>query len=241
MTNRNINTVIEGVALPFPAEAGLISLTSPTCRLHPDAMPAFTDLCAAAEAEGFAIAVASSFRSVERQLLIWNDKVAGIRPVLDSLERPLDLSRMTDYEKVIAILRWSALPGCSRHHWGTDLDIYDAAAVASDYRVQLTAAECADEGPFTTFHQWLDQRIATGNAFGFYRPYGCDRGGVAPEPWHISYAPVADQIAAALNEKTLRELVAVLPLALRETVLEYFTEIYARFFVVPGVGEARNV
>ena len=28
------------------------------------------------------------------------------------------------------ILLWSALPGGSRHHWGTDVDVFDAAAVA---------------------------------------------------------------------------------------------------------------
>ena len=27
--------------------------------------------------------------------------------------------------------------------------------------------------------------------FGFFRPYRTDRGGVSPEPWHLSYAPVS--------------------------------------------------
>ena len=38
-------------------------------------------------------------------------------------------------------MRWSAIPGSSRHHWGTDLDVYDAAAVTPDYQVQLTPQE----------------------------------------------------------------------------------------------------
>ena len=46
------------------------------------------------------------------------------------------------------------------------------------------------------------------HAFGFFRPYTTDRGGVAPEPWHLSYAPVARQRAAAFIRRALREVLA---------------------------------
>ena len=36
-----------------------------------------------------------------------------------------------------AILLWSALPGASRHHWGTDFDVFDRAAVPPDYRAAV--------------------------------------------------------------------------------------------------------
>jgi len=39
-------------------------------------------------------------------------------------------------EKIASILRWSALPGTSRHHWGTDLDIIDAKALTAEMKVQ---------------------------------------------------------------------------------------------------------
>ncbi|NIM47861.1 MAG: D-alanyl-D-alanine carboxypeptidase family protein, partial [Gemmatimonadales bacterium] len=86
-------------------------------------------------------------------------------------------------------LRWSALPGASRHHWGTDLDVYDLAARPEGYEVELIPEEVDAGGMFGPLHEWLDGRIAADAAFGFFRPYERDRQGVAPERWHLSYAP----------------------------------------------------
>jgi len=52
-----------------------------------------------------------------RQAEIWNAKAAGLRPVLDANEQPIDTGTLSERELVFAILRWSALPGASRHHW----------------------------------------------------------------------------------------------------------------------------
>jgi LAS superfamily LD-carboxypeptidase LdcB len=220
----------EGVFLPEASQ--LLKLDAPSCLIQRDAAQPFLLLCSAASDAGFEIAVASSYRSVERQCLIWNEKLAGVRPVLDLQGNPLDISRMNEYDTVTAVLRWSALPGTSRHHWGTDLDIYDRAAVPTDYRVQLTCDECENNGPFATFHAWFDQRLADGKAFGFYRPYAVDRGGVAPEPWHISYAPLAARFSRQLNKDALRAVVAALDIGAKATVLANFDEIYQRFVVV---------
>ena len=56
-------------------------------------------------------------------------------------------------------------------------------------------AEYLAGGPFHRLTTWLDAHM---HAFGFFRPYTTDRGGVAPEPWHLSYAPVASRAQAAL-------------------------------------------
>ena len=40
--------------------------------------------------------------------------------------------------------------------------------------------------------------------FGFYRPYASDRGGVQPEPWHLSYAPVARAGAGSVLARLLQ-------------------------------------
>ena len=68
---------------------------------------------------------ASSFRDFERQQLIWNCKFNGERKVHDDEGNLLDLALLDDWQKAQAILRWSALPGGSRHHWGTEIDIFD--------------------------------------------------------------------------------------------------------------------
>lgn len=152
---------------------------------------ALQQLAKAAAEHGFELKVASAYRSYERQLKIWNGKLSGERPVVDDADQKVDMAAMSTEDCIACVLRFSAMPGASRHHWGTDLDVFDAAAVGPDYQVQLSAAEVAANGPFGPMHEWLDQRIAQGRSFGFYRPYDQDRGGVAPERWHLSFAPLA--------------------------------------------------
>lgn len=178
---------------------------------------------------GYSLFIASSFRSVGRQLQIWNDKANGVRPVLNDHGEVIDLSKLTARERMFAILRWSALPGASRHHWGTDLDVYDGAALAAGESVQLTPAEVAEAGPMGPIHAVLDELIALGESYGFSRPYAVDCGGVAPERWHLSHAQ-AQEFQEALSEYRLRCFIEKLPeLAMKTEVLEHLGEIYQRF------------
>ena len=172
-------------------------------RLQQAAAEAFGKLQADARRAGFELAIASSFRSFERQLLIFNQKAAGQRPVHDDFGRRVEMAELAPPQQLRAILRFSALPGTSRHHWGTDLDIYDAAAVGADYEVRLEPGEVAPGGVFDAMHCWLDERIAAEQSRGFYRPYTEESGGVAPERWHISYAPLAEACARRLTRELL--------------------------------------
>ena len=204
------------------------------CPVHAAVVAPFEALRRDAAAAGFRLRIASGYRSFERQLAIFNGKAEGRRPVLDDGGRVIDSERLDEWSLLLAILRWSALPGASRHHWGSDLDVYDAAAVPADYQLLLTAEEAADDGPFGPLHRWLDERIAAGKAAGFYRPYHSDRGGVAPERWHLSYAPLAAPCAIALTATVLAQNLADKPLALKSLVLERLDELYQRFVVAPG-------
>ncbi|MBB5212235.1 M15 family metallopeptidase [Microbulbifer hydrolyticus] len=213
--------------------------------MHPEALTAFSQLRRDAREAGFDPKVVSGFRDFERQRTIWNAKAGGQRPVFDSAGRTLDVARMSPEEIVFAILRWSALPGGSRHHWGTDFDVIDAAAVAQDYRVQLTPEEVADDGVFGPFHCWLDEKIATGRSYGLFRPYAEDRGGVAPERWHLSYAPRAKEFQQALCPDLLREQLQLCQaggeLALADTVCSEMGVIYPRFVEVPEAAYPANL
>jgi len=160
-------------------------------RLQNEAARAFEALQEDARQAGFDLAIASSFRPFTRQLAIWNGKASGARPVYDDQGAEIALEQLSPSEQLHAILRFSALPGTSRHHWGTDVDVYDAAAVAPDYAVQLSVQEVEDGGVFDPLHRWLDIRMVAGESHGFYRPYHRDHGGVAPERWHLSYAPLS--------------------------------------------------
>jgi LAS superfamily LD-carboxypeptidase LdcB len=198
-------------------------------RIHMDAVDPFTRLRDAARDEDFQLTVESGFRSFEQQLSIWNRKATGQLAVLDNDAVPLDITTLDDEQLVFAILRWSALPGASRHHWGTDIDVYDAAAKPEDYVVDLVPAEVDAGGMFAPMHEWLDERIATGTAFGFFRPYDIDRSGVAPERWHLSYAPLSSIYERMLTRTLLQTTIASADMQLKDAVLANLDLIHSRF------------
>ena len=182
------------------------TLLSEGVLVDSEASKAFLQLSKRAAKAGFDMRIASAFRSYDRQTRIINEKWLGQRVVLNDQGDSLDRSVLTDAQWLEAILRFSALPGTSRHHWGTDLDIWDAAAVDPDYTLSLTGAEYGPGGVFEEMTQWLDARIAADDAEGFFKPYDRDRGGVAPEPWHISYRPVASDYPALVALGSLMPL-----------------------------------
>ena len=159
---------------------------------------------------------------------IWNAKWRGERPLLDDAGRPLDAAALDEDARIAAILRWSALPGCTRHHWGSDIDVIDAAAMPAGYQVELVPAEYAPDGVFGRLAGWLDRNQGR---FGFFRPYGSDRGGAGIEPWHLSYAPVAREAVEALSLSVLRSAIAGGDMLGKEHVLDRLPEIYTRFIL----------
>ena len=103
---------------------------------------------------------------------------------------------------LLKILHWSALPGTSRHHWGTDLDVFDPDALGTE-KLQLEPWEYAEHGPFAKLNQWLDDHAAR---FGFYRCYADSAtSGVAIEPWHFSYAPLSQAYPEQIQPQELAQ------------------------------------
>ncbi len=207
-----------------PADAQLLG-----ARLHNEVVAPFLQLRDEAGRAGFDLRILSGFRSFAQQSSIWNRKCDGELTVLDSEAVTLDIGQLSERELVYAILRWSALPGASRHHWGTDIDVYDENARPGDYEIDLIPQEVAAGGMFVPLHQWLDERMARGASYGFLRPYDEDRGGVAPERWHLSHAPVAARYERALTIDMLRTSISASDLRLKGTVLEHLDDIYERF------------
>lgn len=200
--------------------------------LHPGAVKSFQRLQQDAQEAGHELALASSFRSYQRQLAIFNGKAGGERAVHDDRGKPIVMSGLPRDEQLHAILRFSALPGTSRHHWGTDLDVFDAAAVPADYQVQLSPAEVAKGGVFDAFHRWLDGRIEAEMSHGFFRPYAIDRGGVAAERWHLSYAPVSNDCEIP-DADALLSLWRATGLLLLQEVEANLEELLNRYVVIP--------
>ena len=208
----------------------LVPLEGTKYFIHHLMLTDFLRLQKAAAEEGFNLQMISAFRDYERQLKIWNLKASGQRQLIDAEERPLDFSSLSPVEIVFAILRWSALPGCSRHHWGTDIDVYDANTQTPE-EVQLVPSETIGEGPSARLHDWLDSRINSNDAFGFYRPYATDRGGVSPERWHLSYYSLSRRYLEALTPSLFKKNILESDMLLKDVVLEHAEEIYQRFFL----------
>ena len=210
------------------ARSHVVELQQPRCTLHYAAATSFLAMHEAAARAGIDLVAASSFRDFDRQLAIWNAKWRGERPLLDRAGQPLEAAALDEAARIDAILCWSALPGGSRHHWGTDCDVIDAAAMPEGYRLRLVPEEFACDGVFARLTPWLDENMGR---FGFYRPYASAHGGAGVEPWHLSYWPVANEALEALTLPVLRRAVAGSELLGREQVLERLPEIYTRFIL----------
>jgi LAS superfamily LD-carboxypeptidase LdcB len=196
------------------------------CSVHTESIAALRAMQAAARAAGIELAIVSGFRDFERQIAIWNAKFTGSRTLLDRSGRVLAHASLDEPQLIEAILTWSALPGASRHHWGTDVDVVDTSAVPADYRPQLVPAEFARGGPFARLDAWLAANMAR---FGFFRPYSKARAGVQPEPWHLSFAPLAGPALAALTLDVLDAALAGSAMQGSAAVRARLPEIYARF------------
>ncbi len=99
----------------------------------------------------------------------------------------------------------------------------DRAALPPDYRVRLLPDEVEAGGVFRRLHLWLDENSAR---FGFFRPYREYRGGVYPEPWHLSYAAVAAPAMALLSEEVVAAAIQSSDMLIKEAVLQRLPDIF---------------
>ncbi|MED5511592.1 MAG: M15 family metallopeptidase [Pseudomonadota bacterium] len=195
-------------------------------RLHRDIVNDFLALQQRAKEAGIDLTIASSFRDFHRQSAIWNAKFQGLRPVYTLEQQTVDLASLSDTEKCHAIMLYSALPGASRHHFGTDLDIYDTHPIDDDYQLQLTPDEYSPTGPFAKLTAWLDDNL---EKYGFYRPYQEYKGGVAPEPWHISHIGVSAKMMQYLSVATLQQSIEQSELSGKQAILAELNTLYERY------------
>ena len=212
----------------------IVDVPVPPCSLHHAVVAPFMALRAAAAADGIDLVPISSFRDFNRQLTIWNGKCRGERELRGSGGVVLDAKSLDEDALVSTILHWSALPGASRHHWGTDMDVIDAAAMPAGYRPRLETEEFAHGGVFSRLDKWLAERSAE---LGFYRPYASYRGGFQPEPWHLSYAPVAAQALQQFSVQLLQEALDASDVAASAAVrraLPRIVETYVMNIAPPG-------
>jgi LAS superfamily LD-carboxypeptidase LdcB len=202
-------------------------------KLQPQVCLAFKEMQRAALADGIDCQIVSAYRGFTQQLAIWQKKWAGEKVLLDINEKPLEFSSLNDEDKLHAILTWSALPGTSRHHWGTDLDVYDRHSVkqcAVPFQLVQTEYEAAN-GPCFMLNNWLSQHA---EKFGFNRPYQDYHGGVAAEPWHLSYQSLAEEGRQTFDLDALKQVLVEHEIAGLNLILANLPSIYQRYVLNLG-------
>ncbi|MBO5086678.1 MAG: M15 family metallopeptidase [Paludibacteraceae bacterium] len=161
---------------------------------HREAFNAYLAMRDSALREGITLTIISATRTFDRQLQIWNRKWNSFKTrdtrheTRDTRHETRDVRLSTDIEKVRSIMRYSSMPGTSRHHWGTDIDFISAE---TDYWTH---------GEGLRIYKWL---CANAHKFGFFQPYTDDpaRTGYAEERWHWSYAPLSKPYLEAYRQK----------------------------------------
>lgn len=194
--------MIDTLALTGRSSAHVVPISGTESRFQPKVAEDFVAMRLAAAKDGIDLVAVSSWRDFARQRAIWNAKFKLEKPLRNNIGEIIDGRSLDARSRLEAIMRWSAMPGASRHHWGTDCDVYDRA-VADANTLQLVPEEYSASGPFGRLHDWLQHNM---HRFGFYQPYRTDRGGVCPEPWHLSHALTAQHCERLLDCGVLLEL-----------------------------------
>lgn len=210
---------------------------SPQLFLLPQTYQAFQNLQARARQQGFELKIISAHRTYEKQKQIWQAKTQGKKELLALDGTLLDYRKLTGDQVVEAILRWSAIPGASRHHWGTEIDIIDQAALERmqkndpSFKVRLTPQEVSAEGIFGPMHSWLNEVLASEESFGFFRPYENDRGGVAPEMWHLSYRPLSEDFLNQYSFDLFSQMIEQSDLHFKDYLQKNCAQLYQRYIL----------
>ena len=189
------------------------NLVGDSIRLEFNTYKAFKKMEAAAKRDGIYLKIVSAYRGFERQKLIWNNKYEKFTNDF-SLEP----------EKAISeIIRFSTVPGTSRHHWGTDIDIIDGNF--PDEENVLVSEKFEKDGLFYKLKNWLDNNSEN---FGFYLTYTNDknRKGFEFEPWHYSYKPVSVKYYRALIKTDLKKIIKSLDIDGSDYFDESFIDTY---------------
>jgi len=92
-----------------------IELFGEGINLRKEAHDAFLAMKKAAYSDGLDIKIVSSYRNYYRQEAIWERKYM----------RFTEDDGMDPFKAIDKIIEYSTIPGTSRHHWGTDIDIID--------------------------------------------------------------------------------------------------------------------
>jgi D-alanyl-D-alanine carboxypeptidase len=150
---------------------------SKSMYLRKDTYTKFIEMYDAAKKEGVTLRIISGTRNFDDQKRKWSEKWEKFSRLGDSI------SIMKE------ILLFSSMPGTSRHHWGTDIDINS---------VEVSYFQ---GGQGEKVYKWLNENAIK---YGFCQVYDdkkiTKRTGYELEKWHWSYMPLSSKYLKRYNE-----------------------------------------
>ena len=188
-------------------------IVSDTILLEKETYSAFIKMKDAAEKDGIIIKLVSGFRDFYRQQMIWNNKYKKFTNEF-SLDGPTAIKE---------IVRFSTIPGTSRHHWGTEIDIIDKNF--ENEKDLLISKKYEEGGIFNSLKKWMDKNS---KRFGFYIVYDDDsnRPGFEYEPWHYTYKPVSDLFQREFLKLNLKSIISKTKVEGKEFINDEFIKKY---------------
>ncbi len=157
--------------------------------LQREAYIAYMKMYQAARKDGVYLKIRSATRSFEHQKRIWEAKWTGRRKVSGmnlSKKIPNSLNRARK------ILHYSAMPGSSRHHWGTEVDLNSFSHSWFSY------------GKGRRLYEWLQKNA---KKHGFCQAYTKKNQhrltGYEEEKWHWSYMPLSSSYTKQSKEEII--------------------------------------
>jgi LAS superfamily LD-carboxypeptidase LdcB len=202
----------------FLTGQGSLVLIGDQYKLVKEAAIAFEKMAEAAAQDSIIIQAVSSYRSFDRQLAIWNRKFTKNQTL--GLTTEQNIKKITEY---------STIPGTSRHHWGTDIDL-----VAAEPKVEgdvLLAHLFQNDGPYATLKKWMDKHA---NSFDFHLVYTKDdkRKGFQYEPWHYSYLPTSKKYLDLYLSLELKSILKDKNILGKECFTEEFIQYYLEEYIL---------
>ncbi len=149
--------------------------------MQAEAFEAFVQMYKAALADSIRLQIKSAARNFDYQKGIWERKWTGETKLSTGEDASMIYTDSVD--RAINILKYSSMPGTSRHHWGTDIDLnaFDNSWFESGAGLKL--------------FQWLENHA---HEFGYCRPYTAKDSlrpyGYNEEKWHWSYMPISEAL-----------------------------------------------
>jgi len=162
--------------------------------LHQDSYDAFKKMHKAAEDDQIQLVIRSATRNFDYQKGIWERKWNGTTKIENGKNAALAYPAFN--RRAQKILEYSSMPGTSRHHWGSDIDLNN---FENSY---------FESGQGLKEYEWLQ---ANGPSFGFCQVY-TKKGELRPngyneEKWHWSYLPLAKQLIQIAKDSMRSDLI----------------------------------